>query len=141
MEQFQKILKWVGIIIGIIGIVVGIIFVIVSFLTKDAVGVANQELAALRANNLDNAYYSHTSESLRETTSFETFKQIVETYPILKTNTNVRYTYKGISASEGVNLSGILSGPDNSRASIEIQLKKEGGSWKVFYLNVEPINN
>ena len=141
MERFKKILKWTAMTIAVIGIFTGSIFLIVGFLTKDAVEVANQELEVLRAGNIDSAYNTYTSQVLRDATPFETFKSVIEKYPILQTNTRVRYTYKSISASEGVNLSGILSGPNNSQAFIEIQLNKEGQSWKIIYLNVKPISN
>lgn len=136
--NMKKVLKWAGIVVGAILLFVGAVWAVIGFLTKDAVVVANAELAAFRSGNLNDAYYAYTTKSFQNNTSFETFQKLVAASPILKTNIKVSYLGKKISSSEGVVLNGVLIGKNDSRTTIEIQLVKENGAWKIQWMNLKP---
>ncbi len=135
----KKVLKWIGIALASIAALVGIIFAVVSFLTRDAMAVLNQELAALRSGNTEQAYSAYTTSGFRNKLSLYAFQNLVKEYPILTTNTKLFLSYKKISSFQGakvVSVGGTLSDSSGAREDFEAQLLQENGQWKIQYMLV-----
>jgi len=129
MSKFTKIV--LGIVIAI-GAIIGLAFWLTSGLTD----VAEKQLAALRAGDVEKAY-SYTSKDFQNATSLQDFRAFVDSYPSLKNNKGNFFSSRAIENDVGT-LQGSLQSQDGAVTPIEYKLVKENNEWKILSLQVLP---
>jgi hypothetical protein len=117
-------------LLGIIGAIVFLVF----RLTAGPVDVVNKHLKALADGKIGEAY-AMCSREFQKATSLEDYRNFVERYSILKNaskfSSNDRKIENGVA-----NLNGKIEGKDDSSVPALFKLVKEGGSWKILYVNI-----
>lgn len=120
----------------------GFIVLIVLFIVLVAIflgglaDVAQNELAALRAGDVEKAY-SYTSKDFRNETSLRDFKKFVQHYPFLKNNESASFPEREIKNNIGM-VRGTLKLNDGTTIPIEMQFIKEDNEWKVLGIHINP---
>ena len=122
--------------------VLGIVFVtglivLVGFFTGDVVKATEDYLALLKQGRVEEAYEASAS-GLREATSLDEFKQVVAAFPILARHTSFSIESRNIDNDTG-NVSGELRDAAGHRTSVEFDLVKENGVWRVLSMHVKSI--
>lgn len=125
--------KSIFLVIFIFVILVGL-SVLVFSPSRNLMDPVKNQLSALRAGDLAKAY-SYTSQDFQQVSSLDVFKSYVEHYPQLKENAGVSITDKQLNGNEGI-LMGTLKAKNGETVSVEYRLVKEGGKWKIAYMNL-----
>lgn len=125
---------WFKILIAIavtllIGVTAGILF------TERLVDVIDNQLEALRQNDIDKAYYGYTSKDFQTTTSQEQFREFIETYPVFLNNQSAHFTQRSIDHNTST-LKGNLTSQDHVNTPIEYKLIKEDDKWKILSIRL-----
>lgn len=129
--------KWLKIVLGVVAglaVVIGVIVWFALWATSGIVEVAERQLAALKAGNMD-AAYAETSEQFRQQTPVDAFTAFVNQYPILKEHASHSFSNRSINNGVG-ELNGTLTAPSGGVTTIQYRLVKENDAWKVLYLNI-----
>ena len=116
--------------------------IILIYMTSSLVNVVTDQLTALRADNIDQAY-SYTSQDFKNRISIDSFRKYVAQYPILKNNVSLNVNDRKILNNTGY-IAGILTTKDGTSLPIEYQLFKEKGKWTIFNMKIilpEPKEN
>lgn len=93
--------------------------------------VIEDQLQDIRTGNIEKAYKNYTSEKFRKGTSFDTFKQLVKDFKVL--SDNKLFQYQSFYVEEGIAIfEGDLVSTDGQAVSVEYDLVKENGSWKIM---------
>lgn len=108
------------------------------YATSGIVTVAENEMAALQAHDINRAY-SYTSRDFQSTNSLEIFKNFIDQFPALKNNKDYSFTSRSIENNVGT-VAGTIESVDGSMLSIEFMLIKEDDEWKIQNLHVAPMN-
>lgn len=119
-----------------IGIVVAIILIVTLALwaTNDLLVPINNQLAALRNNDINTAY-QETSTAFQQATSLKTFEQFVKIYPGLANNKEADFSERSYENNLGY-VKGSLIAQDGGVMPIEYQLVKENDKWKILAINI-----
>jgi Domain of unknown function (DUF4864) len=116
---------------------VGLIYFFISNLGKEELQMVNDQLGALRRNDIDRAY-SYCSIAFQKSTSRDDFLRMVEDYPVLK---NAK-EFSSMDRSKNVGgltiLKGTITGEDGSKLPAEYQLVRENDKWKIQSLKLSP---
>lgn len=129
--------KWLKIVLGVaagLAAAIAIIVWIALWATSGIVEVAERQLAALKAGNMD-AAYAETSEQFRQQTPLADFTAFVGQYPILKEHASHSFSNRKIENGVG-ELNGTLTSPTGVVTTIQYRLVKENDAWKILYLNI-----
>jgi hypothetical protein len=103
-------------------------------MTSEAVGVVRDQLADLKAGNID-AAYARFSEDYRARVSREEFEVLVSRHPGLRENADSTFWKRSIENDRG-EVSGILTSTSGTRETVSYRLVKEGGAWKVADIDI-----
>lgn len=132
----------VKLILTIVGSVIAAIFVyaillvtIVLYATSGLTDTIYNQLSALRAGDLEKAYYSYTSKDFQNATSLDDFKKFINLVPALNNNKSASFTERGFTNNEGT-VKGTLQSKENITTPVEYKLRKEGGTWKILGIQV-----
>ena len=102
--------------------------------TADPVKVVNQQLTALRENDLEKAY-SYCSSGFKQITNYQNFETFVQGNPHLKNSKE--FTSSNRAIEQGVaKLKGTLVSLEGSTVPAEYHLVREGTSWKVQFIDL-----
>ncbi len=115
---------------------VGGMIVMFSMVFGKMADVAQAELAALRAGDVEQAY-TYTSTEFQKAVSIEDFEKFVTHYPALKDNTSASFPDRNMHDNLG-NLNGTLSLPNGKSIPITIHLIKENDQWKIVEIILNP---
>lgn len=129
--------RWLKIALGVAAgaaVVIGAIVWIALWATSGIVEVAERQLAALKAGNIE-AAYAETSEQFRQQTPLDAFTAFVDQYPILKEHASHSFANRKIENNVG-ELSGSLTSSTGGVTPIQYRLVKENDAWKIIYLNI-----
>jgi hypothetical protein len=118
-------------------IVVTGIYFFVRNLGKEEINTVNDQLAALRNNDIDRAY-SYCSLEFQKVTSRDDFLTLIETYPILKNAKEFSSLDRQKQAGGTTVLKGTITGRDGSKLPAEYQLVREKDQWKIQFLRLSP---
>lgn len=124
-------------------IVAGLLFVIASiavivFMFSHGLStIAQDQLTAIRENDLQKAY-AMTTAGFRNQTTFQTFKEYIDSYPVLRQNKAVDFNEVKIEDDFGY-LHGSIEAKDGSVMEIEYQFVKEDGKWKIQAIRLSPV--
>ena len=103
-------------------------------ITGDPLKVVNQQLAAMRDNDIEKAY-SYCSNGFKQITNYQNFQSFVNGNPHLKNSKE--FTSLNRSIESGVaKLKGNLVSNSGSSLPAEYHLVKEGRSWRVQYIDL-----
>lgn len=116
-------------VLALIGVTAGILF------TESLVDVIDNQLEALRHNNVTKAYYAYTSKDFQAATSLDQFSNFVHAYPVFLNNQSAHFTQRSIEHNIGV-LKGNLTSNDHVNTPIEYKLIKEEDKWKILSIRL-----
>lgn len=132
----------VKIVLTVIGSLIVVFFVyiillicFVLYFTSGLTGVIQDQISALRAGDLNKAYYSYTSKDFQDSTSLLDFKKFINIVPELKNNKSASFTDREFKNNEGT-VKGTIESNDGATISIEYHLVKENNEWKILSIDV-----
>ncbi|CUI17830.1 conserved hypothetical protein [Candidatus Protochlamydia naegleriophila] len=128
MPLWFKILVAIAVTL-LIGVTAGILF------TERLVDVIDNQLEALRQNDVTKAYYGYTSKDFQAATSQEQFREFIETYPVFLNNQSAHFTQRSIDNNIST-LKGNLTSQDHINTPIEYKLIKEDDKWKILSIRL-----
>ncbi len=131
----KLILTIVGSVIVAMILYIVLIFAIVLYATSGLTDVIHNQLSALRAGDIDKAYYSYTSKDLQRDTSLNDFKKFVNHFPSLRNNKSSTFTEREFKNSQGT-VKGTLQSKDGTTTPIIYHLIKEDGTWKIIAIRI-----
>jgi TM2 domain-containing membrane protein YozV len=132
----KRIFLILGTILAAFFIYIGLVFFFVTAATSGLVTTVENQLNALRADDISKAY-SYTSSGYRKTTSLEQFKTFVEEKPILKDHGEVTFPSRGFNNNTG-EVTAELQNSDGGTVTVKFDLIKENNEWKIYTIKVEP---
>jgi hypothetical protein len=113
---------------------VGFFIYYIFQITGDPLKVVNQQLSAIRENDLEKAY-SLCSEGFKKITNYQNFQSFVQSNSQIKDSKE--FTSYNRSIEQGVaKLKGNLVTSQGSTIPAEYHLVKEGRFWKVQYIDL-----
>ncbi|WP_068471306.1 DUF4864 domain-containing protein [Candidatus Protochlamydia phocaeensis] len=116
-------------VIALIAVAAGILF------TERLVDVIDNQLSALRQNDVSKAYYAYTSKDFQAATSLEQFRHFIQAYPAFLQNQSAHFTQRSIENNIGT-LKGNLTSVDHVNTPIEYKLIKEDDKWKILSIRL-----
>ena len=112
-------------------LIFGLIF---FFLNSNLGDVARDQLAAIKAGDIDRAYNKYTSGEYKQHISLETFRAAIQSAPAFSKNKESHFNSFSISNDTG-RMSGTLVAEDGTVLPVEYEFVKENGKWKIFNIN------
>lgn len=103
--------------------------VIIYLFNHSLTDIAKNQLVAIRENDLQKAY-AMTTTAFKEQTSFDAFKQYIDTYPAMRHNVDVSFNDMELENDFGY-VKGIVTGKDGTNMIIEYQFVKEDSRWMI----------
>lgn len=134
-SPIKKALLIIATILSWIILLVGTFLAIVFYLTSGIVEVVQNQLNALKAGKIEEAY-SYTSKEFQEATSMDEFKAFLDTHPIFKNSEKSSFDNRSISYNNGIvsgTIAGTLSTKEGTETAVQYRAIKENGTWKIFY--------
>lgn len=132
----KTVLTVVGSVIGVIIIYVVILVGIVMCATSGLVSTMQNQLEALRAGNIDKAYYDYTSTDFQQSTSLADFKAFIRQHPELTRNKSSTFATREINNDNTGDIKGTLTSTDGITTSIEYILVREKNMWKIIGIKI-----
>lgn len=112
-------------VIALIGVTAGILF------TESLVDVIDNQLEALRHDDISKAYSTYTSKDFKSATSLDQFRNFIQAYPVFLNNKSAHFSQRSVEHNIAI-LKGYLTSTDNVTTPIEYKLTKEDGKWKIL---------
>lgn len=135
-SSLKKGLMVIGAVLFTAATYVSAFIAIIFYMTAGLVDSVQKQLEALKAGNID-AAYSYTAKDFQKATPIEAFKQFLDQYPSLKNNQSTFFNTRVIENNVGT-LQGTLTATDGAQTPIEYILVKEGDTWKILSIKVNP---
>jgi len=104
------------------------------FFNVNLTDIAETELKAIRTNKLQDAYYKYTTKDFQQTNTFDSFKEFVQTTPILQNFTDLTFGKQSLDGDTGT-IKAIIEKSD-SGAEVFFNLSREERKWKISGLTV-----
>jgi hypothetical protein len=92
------------------------------------------QLKELKSHNITKAFHGLVSKDFEAETSYEQFRQYVESYPILTHYT--KYVFKDHSIEDEIGNVTVILNPDKEAIPLEYKLIDEEGSWKIWSIRI-----
>jgi hypothetical protein len=138
-KRSPKVLAILGgvgcLLLTLIGVV--LIYFLISNIGKEELQMVNDQLNALRHNDIDRAY-SYCSLSFQKSTNKDDFMKMVEDYPILKNAKEFSSNDRSKNVGGLTILKGTITGEDGSKLPAEYQLVHENEKWKIQSVKLSP---
>ena len=96
--------------------------------------IIEEELEALRKNDLSKAYYAFVSKDFEKATSFEAFKDFIKSYPIFLNNTKDVIEEGYIDGDIRIVRASLQGDKENYLA--DFQFTKDGDKWKIWGIKI-----
>lgn len=135
-SSFRKAMMAIGAVIVSFLIFVVMIITFATILTSGMTDVINNQLTALRSDNVVLAY-SYTSKDFQDAASLEAFKDFVNKHPSLKDNASSSFYSREFHNNEGL-VKGTLRAKNGAETPIIYSLIKENGAWKILNIQLAP---
>lgn len=135
-SPIKLILGIVVLSVGVLVLYVGLLGGTIWYMTSGISDTVRNQLAALRAGDIDKAY-SYTSEDFRNATSLEAFNEFVNQVPALKDNESAAFTATSVNNNEGI-ISGTVRSREGTVTSIEYLLIYKNGVWRIEGIKINP---
>lgn len=116
-------------VIALIGVTAGILF------TERLVDTVDNQLSALKRDDINQAYYDYTAKDFQQTTSLEEFRHFIKSYPIFIHNQSAHFTERNVKDHVGT-LKGHLTSEEHVKIPVEYKLIKEEGKWKILSIRL-----
>lgn len=136
MSTIKKILVVILSVFAGIVVLILLIVALAFFLTRGLVEPINEQLAAIRNNNLVVAY-SYTSKEFQKKSSMDDFKNFLTRFPVIKNNQSAHFPNREFENGEGI-IKGTITAKDGTAINIEYRVIKENGAWKILGMKVSP---
>lgn len=109
-----------------------------NFNSSDLSKVIDQQLEALKNNDIAKAYYAYTSKEFQKSTSYKQFEAFISATPILTQEHTNSFT-KLVFNNNIATFSGILTDTNGVEHPVEYDLIEQDGQWKVLQILVFPV--
>lgn len=125
---------WFKFFFGLIALIGAIaLFIVLS--SEDLTDTVENQLKALRQNHITEAYYQYTAKAFQEATSLELFHEFINKYPLFSKTQSVRFIDRNVNNNHGI-LDAILTQEKGTDVTVQYQLVKEDGRWKVLSIKL-----
>jgi Domain of unknown function (DUF4864)/zinc-ribbon domain len=111
-----------------------------DFNSKELSDVIQGQLEQVRQHDLAKSYKDYTSKEFQKATSLEEFENFINNQPGFYDNVSLDLNKLTFNNNIGT-FSGIMSAKDGEKFSIEYDLIKEGGKWKIMHIQIVPHDN
>lgn len=133
-DSSKNILKITGIGCLSFLVMIGLLIYLASWLTSGMAKTAEDQLAAIKAGDIEKAY-SLTSSDFKKATPFGSFKVFIRDYPMLATYDSVNFDSRKVQDETG-ELEGDLK-TKQGKFRIKYQMVKEYGQWLIQGMKLE----
>lgn len=106
-----------------------------DFNADDLLVILNSFVEDLKANQLEQAYNTHTSQDFKKATSYDNFKQFIESHPVLNHVTDYTFDKLGFNGNIAT-YQGTLVNEDKPLQEVQYQLIQEDGKWKILKIEL-----
>ncbi|MFN4173750.1 MAG: DUF4864 domain-containing protein, partial [Parachlamydiaceae bacterium] len=125
---------WIKVIFGLL--ILGALIALVTQLKKiDAEETIKEQLNALKAGKLTEAYYEYTSKEFQKATSLEKFKEVVKSFPLLSQVNSLSIDEKEHNEDQET-IKVTLDSDDNQTFKMDYGLVKEDDAWKIVFFKL-----
>ncbi len=105
------------------------------FFTQGAADSVRTTLRQIKGGDLDGAY-AGLAPALRAEMSREEFEALLDRHPGLKNNADATFWSRSV-VNDRATLNGVLTPEGGKPERVTIELRKEGGSWKISQIKFE----
>lgn len=142
--SFKKVMIIFGVIYAALWLFIisifATVFSTIFFMTSGLTDVAQNQLSAIRAGNMEKAY-SYISIETKKSLSFEDFEKVMKEHPSFENNESAVFMSTEINNDMGT-IKGYIKTKDGSLTMIEYYLIKNGDEWKINGFKLDaPANN
>ncbi len=130
-KKFPTLLKWISALLILGALVSGYLF----YNTTEPQKAVQDQLVALKNNQLTEAYYSFTSKEFQKATPLEKFKEIIRSFQPLSQIREIQVDEKE-EKNDRTRLNMTLKTEDNQSFKMEYDLVKEDGDWKIVFFKL-----
>lgn len=131
----QKNSRWFKILLGLI--IVGVCVAIgMALFSRDMTDTVTDQLKAIKADKIPEAYFDFTSKAFQETTSLKQFSEFIKTYPEIAHSRSIRFIDRKKDDDTG-DLQAMLTTDQGNEIPIQYKLVKEGEQWKILSIKLE----
>jgi hypothetical protein len=107
-----------------------------ALLIEDLTDTVENQLKAVKNQQLTEAYYAFTSKKFQESTSMEAFSTFIKTHPAFSTNQAIHFKERNVNNDIGT-LDAVLTTKKNQKIQVEYKLIKEADQWKILSIRIE----
>lgn len=145
-SNLKKAMMVIGSILAEVAIIFTVIYGIAVFSSRHVLMTVENELKALRAQDINQAY-SYTSTEFRKGTSLKDYEYFISQYPFFRDYQYFSVNKRAVKYENGVStgyIAGTLDLKDGKKIYIQFMLVKEQGIWKILNMHFgtkPPISN
>lgn len=126
-------------ILAYIIIIFSLTFAVAMHATRGIANVMQAQLAAIKADNIAQAY-EYTSQEFKDKTSLDQFKEFLSQYPIFKDYTSISYNMREIENNAGL-IDATFYGPDDTKQRVRFLFIHRDDAWKIVGFSLIQDNN
>lgn len=115
---------------------IGLLFLIsLLYFKENPKESISDQLEALKANKITEAYYDFTSKDFQNSTTLDIFREFIKTYPAFTSNKS--FTIDSQSTENGIGtINATLEAKDGKKTQVQYKLIKEGEKWKILSIRL-----
>lgn len=133
-HQKKRTPTWLKLLISLA--LIGLLFLISLLYLKDNPKESiSDQLEALKANKITEAYYDFTSKDFQNSTTLDIFREFIKTYPAFTSNKS--FTIDSQSIDNGIGtIDATLEAKDGKKTQVQYKVIKEGQKWKILSIRL-----
>ena len=135
----KRSVKWLKILLGLI-LVALVAFTLMILFSDTMTDTVSDQLEAIKENKIDEAYYNFTSKAFQHSTSVESFREFVNSYPVFLHNKSVRFIDRHAENDTG-SLHAMILTDQKVEIPVQYRLVKEENKWLVEGITLEDDNS
>ena len=134
---------WLKIIIGLVVVIV-VVVGLIWFFNRKVVAKGDEFVNFIKSGDMQGAYGLFSAEA-KETTSYDAFVGIVDSFVPANTVESVLWTGRSVKTAAGSGtmgeLNGVLKMKNGSTMNVTLNLIKTNGIWEIIYVNFKDPNS
>lgn len=130
-KRFPTLLKWLSAVLILGALISGYLF----YNKEEPQKTIQEQLVALKNNQLTEAYYSYTAKEFQKATPLEKFKEIIRSFHPLSEVKEINVD-DSEEKDDRTRLNVTLKTDDKKSFKMEYDLVKEEGNWKIIFFKL-----
>lgn len=95
------------------------------------IAIIEEQLADIRAGNIEKAYQDYTSHEFKKITPLKEFEKFVKDFPVIVDNQSLQFNSINFEKSIAT-FQGVLNSKGGDALQVEYDLAQENGKWKIL---------